>query len=83
MLKRTIAIAIVLLAMSASAYAQQCLHGPSEAPDQTARRREALAATRTINNIQHNQPGRSRRVVLPPRAAGRIADREKHGRVAQ
>ena len=57
MLKRTMAITLVLSAMSMSAYAQQCLHGPNEAPDQTARRREALAATRTINNIQFNQPG--------------------------
>lgn len=57
-MKRTVAVTMFVLAMSASvAYAQQCLHGPSEAPDQTARRREALAATRTINNIQHNQPG--------------------------
>ncbi|MDO8679917.1 MAG: hypothetical protein Q7R30_15455 [Acidobacteriota bacterium] len=57
MFKRTLAITIVLSAMSVPAYAQQCLHGPNEAPDQTARRREALAATRTINNIQFNQPG--------------------------
>jgi len=40
-----------------SAYAQQCLHGPGETPDQAGRRREALTATRTINNIQANQPG--------------------------
>ena len=57
MLMRTMAIMIVLLAMSVSGYAQQCLHGPNESTDQTARRREALTATRTINNIQHNQPG--------------------------
>ena len=62
MVKRTMAITIALLAMSASAaYAQQCLHGPTETPDQTARRREALTATRTINNIQHNQPGLAQR----------------------
>lgn len=57
MVKQTMAIAMVLSAISVPAYAQQCLHGPNEAPDQTARRREALAATRTINNIQHNQSG--------------------------
>jgi hypothetical protein len=57
MLKRTIAITIILSAMSVSAYAQQCLHGQNEAADQMARRREALTATRTINNIQFNQPG--------------------------
>lgn len=39
------------------AYAQQCLHGASESADQAARRSEALTATRTINNIQVNQPG--------------------------
>lgn len=64
MLKRTIAVTIVLSAMSASTYAQQCLHGPNETPDQTARRREALAATRTINNIQYNQPGAKQRSFI-------------------
>lgn len=65
-MKRTMAITIVVLAMSASAaYAQQCLHGPTETPDQTARRREALTATRTINNIQHNQPGAAQRSFFP------------------
>jgi hypothetical protein len=47
-----------------SAYAQQCLHGPGETPDQAARRREALGATRTINNIQANQPGAVNKVYL-------------------
>jgi hypothetical protein len=47
-----------------SAYAQQCLHGSGEAPDQAARRREALTATRTINNIQANQPGSANKVYL-------------------
>lgn len=40
-----------------TAYAQQCLHGANESADQAARRREALTATRTINNLQVNQPG--------------------------
>ncbi len=61
MLKRTMAFTIVLSAMSLPAYAQQCLHGPKETADQTARRREALTATRTINNIQFNQPGAAQR----------------------
>ena len=43
--------------VSATAHAQQCLHGSNESADQAARRREALTATRTINNIQANQPG--------------------------
>ncbi len=79
MMKRTMAIAIALVGDAASsAYAQQCLHGPNETPDQTARRREALTATRTINNIQHNQPGSPRRVVLSPRPTGRVADGKDH-----
>lgn len=56
MTKFAIALTFVTALGSGSAYAQQCLHGPSETPDQTARRREALTATRTINNIQYNQP---------------------------
>lgn len=40
-----------------TAYAQQCLHGPEESGEQAARKREALTATRNINNIQANQPG--------------------------
>ncbi len=40
-----------------TAHAQQCLHGANESTDQAARRREALTAARTINNIQANQPG--------------------------
>jgi hypothetical protein len=40
-----------------SAHAQACLHGPNESAEQAARKREALTATRNINNIQANQPG--------------------------
>jgi hypothetical protein len=65
MFKPAIAFTIVLSAMSTgTAYAQQCLHGPNETPDQAARRREALTATRTINNIQANQPAAPRRLYL-------------------
>ena len=57
MFKRTIPFTIVLSSMSiGTVYAQQCLHGPDQTPDQAARRREALTATRTINNIQANRP---------------------------
>jgi hypothetical protein len=56
MTKLAIAFTLVSALSPASAYAQQCLHGPNETAEQTARRREALTATRTINNIQHNQP---------------------------
>jgi hypothetical protein len=56
MTRLVIAFTIVSALAPAAAYAQQCLHGPNETADQTARRREALTVTRTINNIQHNQP---------------------------
>ncbi len=42
---------------SGTAFAQECLHGATENAEQGARRREALTATRNINNIQANQPG--------------------------
>ena len=61
MVKRAMAITIVLSAMSVPADARQCLHSANETPDQMARRREALTATRTINNIQFNQPGAAQR----------------------
>ena len=58
MLKTTIAAMAAVFAMSAGpAYAQACLHGPDETPEQAARRKEALSAARNINNIQANQPG--------------------------
>jgi hypothetical protein len=47
-----------------SAYAQQCLHGSDETPDQVARKREALGATRTINTIQANQSGAVKKIYL-------------------
>ena len=50
--------AIGLVALTAPLFAQQtCLHDANETPDQAARRREALGATRNVNNIQANQPG--------------------------
>lgn len=57
---RTQLVAFLGLAMwlsASTAFAQQCLHGANETADEAARRREALTATRTINNIQVNQPG--------------------------
>jgi hypothetical protein len=56
--KQLAALSALCLGFVASpASAQQCLHGASETADQAARTREALAATRNINNIQANQPG--------------------------
>jgi len=37
---------------------------PYRTPDQAARRREALTATRTINNLEANQPGSANKVYL-------------------
>lgn len=49
---------IALSAVSVGpAYAQQCLHGAGETPEQAARRRDGLTVARTVNNIQFNRPG--------------------------
>ena len=51
--------------------AKSCLHGSGEAADQTARRREALGATRTINNIQANRvEARDRKYLRQDELAG-------------
>ena len=59
-----LALSFALSFISAPAVAQQCLHGSGETAEQTARRREALAATRTINNLQFNQPRARERVFF-------------------
>jgi hypothetical protein len=64
MTKLTIAFTVILSSLSASAYAQQCLHGTGESAEQNARRREALTATRTINNLQFNQPNSQKRIFF-------------------
>lgn len=65
MATRTPVFTILLSVMAmGTGYAQQCLHGPDEAADQATRRREALTATRTINNIQANQPGAAKGLYL-------------------
>ena len=52
-----LALAAVGATASPSPQQQTCLHDANEAPDQASRRREALGAARTVNNIQANQPG--------------------------
>ena len=53
MAKHSVAfLAVCIWLVAGTAYAQQCLHGASENADQAARKREALAATRTINNVR-------------------------------
>ena len=65
MRKQSIVLAFVLLFVPlGAAFAQQCLHGPGETPEQTARRRAALTAARTVNNIQYNRPGSRDNVFL-------------------
>ena len=55
-------VTIGVVALTAPLFAQQqCLHGANETPDQAARRKEALGAARTVNNIQANQPGSASR----------------------
>jgi hypothetical protein len=58
MSRQFVALVVVCLWLTADlAHAQACLHGTNESTDQAARRREAVTAARTINNIQVNQPG--------------------------
>ena len=59
----TLAFALVVLWASTS-FAQPCLHGPSESPEQAARRKDALAAARLVNTLQANQPGAAQRHFL-------------------
>ena len=63
---RKIAFAMLAsLFIAGSAPAQTCLHPPgSETPEQLARRRAALSAARTVNNIQYNRPGAGDKVFL-------------------
>jgi hypothetical protein len=67
-MKKPLIVAVALLTVSLLAMgttraqqggiaaAKACLHGTSETTEQATRRREALTATRTINNIQANRP---------------------------
>jgi len=63
-MKRLI-IAIGLgICVAGPAYAQQCLHGSDETPEQQARRRQAVTAARVVNTIQANQPGSAAKKYL-------------------
>jgi hypothetical protein len=62
---RACIVAAAFAAVAAPAFAQQsCLHDTNESPEQAARRKQALQATRTVNNIQANQPGSPTAVYL-------------------
>jgi hypothetical protein len=41
------------------AFAQDCLHGKDETPDQRTRRSQALGAARHVNTLQANRPNRA------------------------
>lgn len=71
---RTSLIAVAFFVVFASpSFAQQCLHVGAESPDQAARRREALNATRLVNTLQANQPGAAQRRYLAHDALGAAA----------
>ena len=55
---RICVLTLLAVALATPAFAQQpCLHGTDETAEQAVRRKQALQATRTVNNIQANQPG--------------------------
>jgi hypothetical protein len=63
--KKLASFVVLCVALAAgTAYAQECLHGTSEKPEQAARRREALTAARNINNIEAGQPGAVKGIYL-------------------
>ncbi len=64
MKKLPVLASVALCILAAPAFAQQCLHGAGESAEQIARKRAALTATRTINNIQFNRPEARNKVFL-------------------
>jgi hypothetical protein len=52
------ALAVALVGVPVHTFAQDCLHGPDETPEQRSRRVEALAAARHVNTLQANRPNR-------------------------
>jgi hypothetical protein len=57
-------IAAALVACAGPAFAQQCLHGGDEAPEQQVRRQKALDAARAVNTMQAGQPGAAKKEYL-------------------
>ncbi len=65
MTHRLALLTMILAALGvADVSAQECIPGAPKTPEQTARRREGLMATRTINNLEANQPGSRTRTYL-------------------
>lgn len=53
-------LTLMLLAFAPiPAFAQDCLHGQDETPDQHTRRSQALGAARHVNTLQANRPNRA------------------------
>jgi hypothetical protein len=83
-MRKTCALILAVTCLSAGpAFAQECLHGPNETPDQKARRVDALRVARTVNNLEANQPGARTNAYLrqvelksSPFAAGRDGQSE-------
>jgi hypothetical protein len=63
-MERMILVALLSLFVPRVVIAQQCLHGADESADQKARRREAVGATRQVNNLQANRPEARRGLYL-------------------
>ena len=63
-LTRLTLITLALAAVAAPAFPQECVPGAAPTPEQQARRRAGLQATRTINNLEANQPGSAIRTYL-------------------
>jgi hypothetical protein len=58
---------VALTGLAAPAFAQQCLHGADEKPEEAARRKRALGAARAVNTIQAGQPGARKKDYLNER----------------
>lgn len=53
-------LTLMLLAFAPiPAFAEDCLHGQDETPDQRTRRSQALGAARHVNTLQANRPDRA------------------------
>jgi hypothetical protein len=64
-LAKFVIISIALAFVSvAPGYAQQCLHGSNETPEQQQRRRQAVSVVRAVNSIQANQAGAAQKKYL-------------------
>jgi len=65
MARQLVSFVVLSVALATgTAYAQECLHGATENAAQAARRRDALTATRQINNLEANQPGAVKGIYL-------------------